>query len=233
MRLDKFLSHTGFGSRAEVKKLIKKKQVVVNGQLAKEVNKQIDEYQDVIQVGGEKVVYEKFVYYLLNKPAGVITATEDKQHRTVLDLLSPTDWQEDLFPVGRLDKDTTGLLIITNDGKTAHDWLSPKKHVTKVYQALVEGVMTKEDQQAFFSGMVLSNGEVCLPAELTLLQIDTDKQECLVEIKLSEGKYHQVKRMVAACGKHVKQLHRKQMGNLVLPEDLKQGEYCKMDPQKI
>ena len=149
MRLDKFLAEVGLGSRKEVKQLIKKGQISVNQKIEKSDKKQIDPEKDQVDYQGEILHYQEFYYYLLHKPAGVVSATEDKHDQTVMDIFSPSDYRSDLFPVGRLDKNTEGLLLITNDGKLAHDLLSPKKHVEKEYFAEVQGVMTAEDQQRF------------------------------------------------------------------------------------
>ncbi|MBU5362437.1 MAG: pseudouridine synthase [Enterococcus sp.] len=222
MRLDKFLAEVGLGSRKEVKQLIKKGQIKVNQQTEKSDKKQIDPEKDQIEYQGEILHYQEFYYYLLHKPAGVVSATEDKHDQTVMDLFSPTDYRSDLFPVGRLDKDTEGLLLITNDGKLAHELLSPKKHVEKEYFAEVQGVMTAEDQQRFVEGILL-DGEMTLPAELLIDEATENKSK--VRIILHEGKFHQVKRMVKACGKEVTYLKRIRMGKLTLPQELLKGNY--------
>lgn len=222
MRLDKFLAEVGLGSRKEVKQLIKKGQIKVNQQTEKSDKKQIDPEKDQIEYQGEILHYQEFYYYLLHKPAGVVSATEDKHDQTVMDLFSSTDYRSDLFPVGRLDKDTEGLLLITNDGKLAHDLLSPKKHVEKEYFAKIAGVMTAEDQRCFVDGIML-DGELTLPAELII--DETNSETSQVRIILHEGKFHQVKRMVKACGKEVTYLKRIRMGKLTLPQDLARGSY--------
>lgn len=222
MRLDKFLAEVGLGSRKEVKQLIKKGQISVNQKIEKSDKKQIDPEKDQVDYQGEILHYQEFYYYLLHKPAGVVSATEDKHDQTVMDLFSPSDYRSDLFPVGRLDKDTEGLLLITNDGKLAHDLLSPKKHVEKEYFAEVQGVMTAEDQQRFVDGFLL-DGERTLPAELLIDEVTENKSK--VRIILHEGKFHQVKRMVKACGKEVTYLKRIRMGKLLLPKELVKGAY--------
>ena len=191
MRLDKFLAEVGLGSRKEVKQLIKKGQISVNQKIEKSDKKQIDPEKDQVDYQGEILHYQEFYYYLLHKPAGVVSATEDKHDQTVMDIFSPSDYRSDLFPVGRLDKNTEGLLLITNDGKLAHDLLSPKKHVEKEYFAEVQGVMTAEDQQRFVDGFLL-DGERTLPAELLIDEVTENKSK--VRIILHEGKFHQVKR---------------------------------------
>lgn len=222
MRLDKFLAEVGLGSRKEVKQLIKNGQIKVNQQTEKSDKKQINPEKDQIEYQGEVLHYQEFYYYLLHKPAGVVSATEDKYDQTVMDLFSPTDYRSDLFPVGRLDKDTEGLLLITNDGKLAHDLLSPKKHVEKEYFAKIAGVMTAEDQRRFVEGIML-DGELTLPAELLIDEATENKSK--VRIILHEGKFHQVKRMVKACGKEVTYLKRIRMGKLTLPQELLKGNY--------
>ena len=222
MRLDKFLVACAVGSRTEVKNFLKAGRVTVNGKKEKSAKLQIDEETDEICFDGKKLDYEEFVYYMMNKPQGVISATEDPKHKTVLDLLDDYARAKEVFPVGRLDIDTHGLLLLTNDGELAHRLLSPKKHVTKIYQARVEGVMTPEDATAFEKGIVLSDGTECMPARLDILS--TTQDESIVQIHLKEGKFHQVKRMVKACGKTVVDLQRLTMGPLKLDESLALGE---------
>ena len=222
MRLDKFLAEAGLGSRKEVKQLIKKGQITVNQQIEKSDKKQVDPEKDRIEYRGELLHYQEFYYYVLHKPAGVVSATEDQRDQTVMDLFSAKDYRSDLFPVGRLDKDTEGLMLITNDGKLAHELLSPKKHVEKEYFAEVSGVMTDEDQQKFTEGIFL-DGERTLPAELSIDEVAEAASK--VRIILHEGKFHQVKRMVKSCGKEVTYLKRIRMGGLTLPQDLAKGKY--------
>ena len=233
MRLDKFLSHLGFGSRKEVKELLKKTQVEVNQQRVKDGKYQLDLAEDHVTLDGETLRYQEFYYYVLHKPQGVISATTDRSHRTVLDLLKAEDYRSDLFPVGRLDKDTTGLLILTNDGAFSHQLLSPKKHVPKRYRAIVAGVMTAADIQAFREGLRIDGDELCLPAELEILRVLADTQESEIQLTITEGKYHQVKRMVKAVGKEVLTLHRETMGDFTLPADLARGTYRGMTPAEL
>lgn len=225
MRLDKFLSHTGFGSRKEVKELLKKKLVQVNGQLEKEGKKAIDETNDQVIVNNQLVQYKKYIYYMLNKPQGVVSATEDREHRTVIDLIAEKDMVQGLFPVGRLDKDTTGLLLLTNNGDLAHQLLSPKKKVPKLYQASVSGIMTDEDSLIFSKGITISGNEICLPAKLKIKQTNEENTTSEIELEIMEGKYHQVKRMVEAVGKKVTTLNRLSMGGINLDQELKPGKY--------
>ncbi|WEG73249.1 pseudouridine synthase [Vagococcus intermedius] len=233
MRLDKFLSHMGLGSRKEVKTFLKKEKIEINGIQIKDGKVSVDENNDIVTLNGEVLYYESEFYYLLHKPQGVISATEDRQHRTVLDLLKAEDYREDLFPVGRLDKDTTGLLLITNDGKLSHELLSPKKHVSKRYYATISGIVTAEDKRVFSEGMLISGGEKCLPGHLEIEGIDLDLNQSYVRVTISEGKYHQVKRMFEALGKQVLTLHRETMGPLVLEEALKIGTYRKLTEKEL
>lgn len=233
MRLDKFLADVGLGSRKEVKGLIKKGQVTVNGKVIKSDKFQVKELTDEIAYLDEKLTYQKNFYYLLNKPAGVVSATQDNYDETVLDLLNDFDYREDLFPVGRLDKDTEGLLLITNDGALAHRLLSPKKHVEKEYFAKVTGVMTAEDVQAFSKGLVISQGEETLPAVLMIDAVNEVEETSEIRLILHEGKFHQVKRMVKAVGKEVTYLKRIRMGNVVLPADLALGEYRELTVEEL
>ncbi|MFS1664541.1 pseudouridine synthase [Streptococcus sp. zg-JUN1979] len=232
MRLDKYLASCGLGSRTVVKQLLKKKQITVNDECITSAKHQVNPEIDTVKHQGISLIYQEFVYYMLNKPAGLLSATEDKQQKTVLDLIESKDKHHSLFPVGRLDKDTTGLLLLTNNGQLAHAMLSPKKHVDKVYQASVSGIMTDEDVRDFASGMTLSDF-TAKPASLRILQVDEDQNECLVEITLSEGKFHQVKRMVAACAKEVISLKRVGMGPLVLDNSLSEGAYRPLKAEEL
>ena len=230
MRLDKFLAEVGLGSRKDVKQLIKKGQISVNQQKEKSDKRQVDPEKDRIEFDGEKLHYQEYYYYLLHKPAGVVSATEDARDRTVMDVFSPKDYRKDLFPVGRLDKDTEGLLLITNDGQLAHELLSPKKHVEKEYFAEVSGRMTVEDQQQFATGIPL-DGELTLPAELFIDEVAEHSSK--VRIILHEGKFHQVKRMVKSCGKEVTYLKRIRMGEVTLPDDLAKGSYRPLTAEEL
>lgn len=232
MRLDKFLVEVGQGSRTEVKQLLKKKQVSVNGKIETSPKTQIDEKADQVICQGQKLSYEKYVYYMLNKPKGVISATEDNHHKTVLDLLDKTAWDKEVFPVGRLDIDTHGLLFLTNNGKLAHAMLSPKKHVDKLYRAKVAGIMTAEDVEHFAKGIELKDF-TCQPAQLEILEIDEAAKTSLVAITIKEGKFHQVKRMVLACGKEVTDLERLSMGPLQLDENLSLGEWRRLTAEEL
>lgn len=225
MRLDKFLSHTGFGSRKEVKGLLKQKKVMVNDKVASKGEMKVDLNQDQVMVNGERIQYQEFHYLMLHKPAGVLSATEDMKQKTVIDLLSEEYQHLNLFPVGRLDKDTEGLLLLTNDGELAHFLLSPKKEVAKRYYARVAGIMNEADCEAFKNRIILEDGFECLPGELEIKSVDEEKQESEVFITIKEGKFHQVKRMVKARSKEVTYLKRLTMGSLVLDSKLQLAEY--------
>ena len=232
MRLDKFLVACAVGSRTEVKNLLKAGRVTVNGKKEKSAKLQIDEKIDEIRFDGQVLEYEEFVYYMMNKPQGVISATEDPKHRTVLDLLDDMARSKEVFPVGRLDIDTHGLLLLTNDGRLAHALLSPKRHVDKTYLAQVKGMMTQEDIETFAEGIPLKDF-TCQPTKLELVSVDTEKEESLVRVTIAEGKFHQVKRMVAYCGKKVVDLQRLTMGTLTLDEDLKRGEWRRLSKEEL
>ena len=218
-RLDKRLASTGRWSRREVKELIRQGRVLVDGVPAARPEDKVGE-ESAVLVDGRAVDCSPFVYLMLYKPAGLLSATEDPRQKTVLDLLPRHLRRRGLFPVGRLDKDTTGLLLLTDDGALAHDLLSPKKHVDKVYWARVDGRVDEEDRAALAAGLVLGDGLRCLPARLDPLG---DGSEC--RITLREGKYHQVKRMLAARGKPVLELKRLSMGSLRLDEALAPGQW--------
>ena len=232
MRLDKFLVACAVGSRTEVKNFLKAGRVTVNGKKEKSAKLQINEEADEICFDGQVLHYEEFVYYMMNKPQGVISATEDPKHKTVLDLLDDLARSKEVFPVGRLDIDTHGLLLLTNDGKLAHALLSPKRHVDKTYLAQINGVMTDEDIETFAQGIPLKDF-TCQPAKLDLVSVDAEKNQSLVRVTIAEGKFHQVKRMVAYCGKEVVDLQRLTMGTLALDEDLKRGEWRRLTKEEL
>ncbi|WP_156009791.1 pseudouridine synthase [Streptococcus ruminantium] len=232
MRLDKYLVDCGVGSRTEVKKILKSKQVMVNNQVETSPKHQIDEKVDQIMVAGQALTHENFVYYLLNKPKGVVSATEDSHHRTVLDLLDDTAHHKGVFPVGRLDIDTHGLLFLTNNGQLAHAMLSPKKHVDKRYRAKVDGIMDRVDVDRFAAGLALKDF-TCQPAQLEILSTDEEKGISLVDITIREGKFHQIKRMVQACGKKVIDLERLSMGPLTLDPSLDSGLYRRLTEAEL
>ena len=222
MRLDKYLCETGFGTRSQVKDLLKKGQVMVNGEVVKKPELKINETTDQILCQGKKASYQKNIYLMLHKPAGVVSATEDSREKTVLDLVRPEDRKNGLFPVGRLDKDTEGLLLLTDDGELAHRLLSPKKHVDKTYYAKIDGQITEEHVKQFREGLDIGDEKKTLPAVLTILLSGPVSE---IEVTVHEGRFHQIKRMFEAVGCKVTYLKRLSMGSLVLDETLQLGEY--------
>ncbi|MCM1022825.1 MAG: 16S rRNA pseudouridine(516) synthase [Prevotella sp.] len=227
MRLDKFLSGQLNISRADAKELIKKCLVTVNGELAKLYDMKIDPERDSVCAEGVPLVYREHVYIMLNKPAGVICATRDRLSETVLELIPPGMRRKNLFPAGRLDKDTVGFVLITDDGEFAHAVLSPKRHVDKRYFAVLEKPARPEDVKLFASGLVIG-GEECLPAELEIT--DNPKE---VYITLREGKYHQIKRMAEAADNKIVYLKRLSIGGLALDASLKEGECREITPGEL
>lgn len=230
MRIDKMLANLGYGSRKEVKGLLKKGAVKINGEIVKDAKEHIDPNQDIVIINGQEVVYKEFIYLMMNKPGGVISATEDNRDETVVDLLEMEDQVYEPFPVGRLDKDTEGLLLITNDGQLSHRLLSPKKHVPKTYFAVIEGEVTEEDIVAFRNGVTLDDGYVTKPGELVILKSGLMSD---IELTITEGKFHQVKRMFQAVGKRVVYLKRISMGSLKLDETLELGEYRELTDEEL
>lgn len=229
MRLDKFLVEMKKGSRSEVKKLIKSGRVTVDGQTVREPEKKLNPELSEIALDGQSVAYASFEYFMLNKPQGVVSATEDSRFQTVVDLIDQAK-RKDLFPAGRLDIDTEGLLLITNDGQLAHQLLSPKKHVDKVYFARVEGILPSDVKEQFAKGLTLDGDVKTLPARLELLKEGPVSE---VHLTIHEGKFHQVKRMFEAVGCHVIYLKRISMGSLVLDETLAPGEYRKLTEEEL
>lgn len=232
MRIDKYLANMNVGSRKEVHQLIKKGIVAVNGTTVKTPKQQVKE-SDQVTVNGDAVAYQKYHYFLLNKPKGVLSATEDRSQPTVISILAPQDRYQGIVPVGRLDKDTTGLLLLTNDGQLNHELLAPGKHVDKVYRAEIAGVANEETVKTFASGMTLGDGTKLQPAELKILSQDEEHDRSTTEIKICEGKYHQIKRMFGAVGMKVVELERISMGKLTLPANLKRGEYLELKLEDI
>lgn len=231
MRLDKYLSDMGAGTRSELKKEIRKSGAVVDGTVVKDPGFSVSESSAVVFRGSE-IAYEEYVYYMLNKPAGIISASEDGREDTVVDLISEPK-RRDLFPVGRLDRDTEGLLLITNDGALAHRLLSPKHHVDKVYFVRVSGILTENDAGLFRDGLVLTDGLECLPADLEILSVSDDDYVSEAEITIREGKFHQVKRMFASIGSEVIYLKRLSMGPISLDPGLAPGEYRRLTPEEL
>ena len=230
MRVDKLLSNVGVASRAELKKYCKQGLIYVNGKVINNPGVQVDSENDEVMFNGEKIVYREFVYIMLNKPDGYISATFDKYDPIVLDLIDQSYLVFEPFPVGRLDKDTEGLLVLTNYGQLAHRVLSPKKHVPKTYYAKIEGKVTQEDILAFEKGVVLDDGYETMPSQLKILKSD-DMSE--IELTIHEGKFHQVKRMFESVGKKVVYLKRLSMGKLKLDESLELGEYRELTEEEV
>ena len=226
MRLDKFLVSMEIGSRSQVKTLVKKGLITVNGAVCKDADSKIDENTDVVAYQGENLSYVKHRYYMLHKPQGVVTATQDNQDKTVMDLLKDVRKKE-LFPVGRLDKDTEGLLLITDDGALAHALLSPKKHVDKIYRVRCRETFSAEDAQALEQGVDIGDDKPTLPAKVQIL----GEKELLLTIH--EGRYHQVKRMLQAINNEVVYLKRETFGNLKLDENLALGEYRELNEEEV
>lgn len=229
-RLDKLISDSGKYSRREAKQLVREGRVTVNGVLPLSAEEKFDPETASVLVDGERLNCAELRYIIMNKPGGILSATEDRTQETVIDLLPKELQRIGLFPVGRLDKDTTGLLILTNDGTFAHSVISPKRHVAKRYRASVDGVLDEGDAAAFESGMTLADGYVCLPAHLEIVRPSVGV------VTVFEGKYHQVKRMFASRGKYVTSLHRLSIGSLELPVELKPGQFAELsapDREKV
>lgn len=229
LRLDKYLADMGIGTRSEVKGYIRKKQVRVNQALPNGPEQKIEPKKDEVTFQGKKIEYVEKEYFMFHKPAGCVSAVTDDSHKTVLDYIH-TRQRKDLFPVGRLDIDTEGLLLITNDGILAHDLLSPGRHVAKTYYARVEGVVTGQDVSAFEAGMDIGESKPLKPAVLAILKSAPVSE---IELTITEGKYHQVKRMFEAVGKKVIYLKRISMGPLELDDRLAPGEYRPLTKEEI
>lgn len=213
--------------------MIKQKFVEVNGKVVKTPKQHVDAETDEVTVGGELLDYQEYVYFMLNKPAGVISATEDERHMTVIDLLEPADLVQEPHPVGRLDIDTEGLLLLTNDGKLTHQLISPNHHVDKCYFAEIDGLVTEEDIKAFKEGVRIENDYQTMPARLTIRSINEDEQLSQVEVTIQEGKFHQVKQMFEAVEKEVLYLKRLSMGSLTLDPKLELGKYRELTKEEI
>jgi 16S rRNA pseudouridine516 synthase len=230
MRIDKMLANLGYGSRKEVKQLLKSSAVTVDGVVVKDAKQHVDTSKQSISLNGEIIEYKEFIYLMMNKPQGVLSATEDSSCETVIDLLELSDQVYEPFPVGRLDKDTEGLLLITNDGQLAHRLLSPKKHVPKTYFAIIDGEVTEDDIKAFAAGLTLDDGYETKPGELKVLKAGIRSD---IELTITEGKFHQVKRMFEAVGKSVVYLQRISMGPLPLDASLELGEYRELSDEEV
>lgn len=231
IRLDKYLADMGVGTRAEVKRMIRQGKVTVDGKVEKSADRKLEAGTACVLAEGKEISYAKYEYYMLNKPAGVVSARSDRREKTVLDLIDSRK-RKDLSPVGRLDKDTVGLLLITNDGALAHRMLSPKKHVDKTYYARVRGTVTEETVKQFAEGIDIGEGQEdwTMPARLLVV-----RQGEISEIRLTiqEGKYHQVKRMFQAAGMEVLYLKRETFGALTLDASLAEGEYRRLTDEEL
>ncbi len=227
VRLDKFLSDNSPLTRSEIRRAIKRCEVTVNGELCKIFDRRVDPEKDKIYLQGQAVSYKNNIYLLMHKPSGVLTASTDKNRQTVIDF-APEEYKHyDLFPVGRLDKDTTGLLLITNDGEFAHKVISPKSGIEKSYIASVTGELRSNAAEMFRDGVVLTDGTVCKPAKFELMNDDK------VRVVLTEGKYHQVKRMLACVGLAVEKLHRERIGKLYLPDNIPEGGFVELSGKEL
>ncbi|OOM11386.1 pseudouridine synthase [Clostridium saccharobutylicum] len=230
-RLDKIISNLGYGSRKDVKSFVKKGLIEVDGVIAKDNGMAVDPEKSSIKINGEEILYRKYIYLMMNKPAGVISATHDNRDETVVDLLEIDHQAFEPFPVGRLDKDTVGLLLLTNDGELNHRLISPKWHVDKVYYAKIDKKVDEKDVIAFKDGVALDDGYKCLEAKLEILSSSDDESE--VRITIQEGKFHQVKRMFEAVNKKVTYLKREEFGGLLLDTELEEGEYRELTDDEL
>lgn len=230
-RLDKIISNLGYGSRKDVKSFAKKGIIEVDGVVVKDNGMLVDPEKSVIKINGEEIFYRKYIYLMMNKPDGVISATHDNRDETVIDLLELEHQVFEPFPVGRLDKDTVGLLLLTNDGELNHRLIAPKWHVDKVYYAKINKEVDAKDVIAFKNGITLDDGYKCLEAKLEILNSNDEGSE--VKITIQEGKFHQVKRMFEAVGKKVTYLKREEFGGLLLDPELEEGEYRELTDEEL
>lgn len=230
-RLDKVLSNLGYGTRKEIKQIVKQGLIEVNGELVKDNGIKVDPEIDRISVDGEEIFYKKFIYLMMNKPDGVISATHDSKDETVIDLLEIEHQVFNPFPVGRLDKDTVGLLLLTNDGELNHRLISPKWKVDKIYYAKINKKVNDNDIKRFKEGITLDDGYLCKEAKLEILNSSDEGSEIMLTIQ--EGKFHQVKRMFEAVGKMVTYLKRVEFGTLKLDADLEEGEYRELTDDEV
>ncbi len=232
LRLDKYLTEMGEGTRSQIKEMARKGRILVDGIPEKRAERKIDPEQQQVSVDGRPVSYVRYEYYMLNKPQGVVSATDDSRYETVISLIEERK-RDDLFPVGRLDIDTEGLLLITNDGDLAHRLLSPKKHVDKVYFARIEGELPPDAKERIEEGLVLSDGTPTMPARLEVRKQGKGEVPSEIYLTIREGKFHQVKRMFETLGCCVIYLKRMSMGSLILDEALKPGEYRPLSEDEI
>ena len=232
IRLDKFLSEMSGWTRSEVKKIVRTGSVTVDGNEVKKPETKIDEKLSIVSVDGRQIKYNKYEYYMLNNPKGFVSATTDREHKTVVDIISSSE-KKDLFPVGRLDIDTEGLLLITNDGELAHRLLAPKNHVEKTYYVEVSGILDDVDVDAVEKGLDIGEEKNTIPAKMEILKTDIQNNISSCYLTIHEGKFHQVKRMMKKLGKTVTYLKRVSMGSLILDSKLKKGNYRKLTEQEI
>ncbi len=230
-RLDKIISNLGYGSRKYVKSFVKKGLIEVDGNIVKDNGMLVNPEKSIIKVNGEKIIYKKYIYIMMNKPQGVISATHDNRDETVVDLLELDHQVFNPFPIGRLDKDTVGLLLLTNDGELNHKLISPKYHVDKVYYAKIDKKVGEKDIEDFKKGIVLDDGYKCMEAKLEILNADDEGSE--IRVTIQEGKFHQVKRMFEAVNKKVVYLKREEFGGLKLDSDLEEGEYRELTEEEL
>lgn len=230
MRLDRFFSSQQLLSRREIRPLLRAGLIRVNGVEARSPEEKVDPERDIILLRGEPVGYKRYLYLMLNKPRGVVSATEDRTHTTVLDLVPPALWRDGLFPAGRLDRDTTGFVLLTDDGEFAHAMLSPRQHVPKTYEVQLDGELLPEARRQLEEGITLADGERCRPVQLALLQ---EGPQPVWQIVLHEGKYHQIKRMFGVVGLGVNALRRVQIGGLALDPRLKEGEVRELATEEV
>jgi 16S rRNA pseudouridine516 synthase len=230
-RLDKIISNLGYGSRKDVKAFARKGIIEVDGVIVKDSSMSFDPEKSVIKVNGEEIVYRKHIYLMMNKPDGVISATHDNKDETVIDLLELNHQVFEPFPIGRLDKDTVGLLLLTNDGELNHRLIAPKWHVDKIYYAKIDKKVDEKDIVAFKNGVTLDDGYKCLEAKLEILNSSDEGSE--IRLTIQEGKFHQVKRMFEAVGKNVTYLKREEFGGLLLDPELQEGEYRELTDEEL
>ncbi len=230
-RLDKIISNLGYGSRKDVKTFVKKGLIEVDGVIAKDNGMSVDPEKSSIKINGEEILYRKYIYLMMNKPDGVISATQDNKDETVIDLLEIDHQVFEPFPIGRLDKDTVGLLLLTNDGELNHRLISPKWHVDKIYYAEIDQKVDESDIEKFKKGIVLDDGYKCMEAKLEIISSSDERSE--IRLTIQEGKYHQVKRMFEAVGKKVTYLKREEFGGLKLDEELEEGEYRELTDDEL
>jgi len=230
-RLDKIISNLGYGSRKDIKSFAKKGLIEVDGVIVKDNGMAVDPEKSSIKINGEEIVYRKYIYLMMNKPDGVISATRDNRDETVIDLLDVDHQNFEPFPIGRLDKDTVGLLLLTNDGELNHRLIAPKWHVDKVYYAKINKNVDENDIIAFQNGITLDDGYKCLEAKLEILSSSDELSE--IRLTIQEGKFHQVKRMFEAVDKEVIYLKREEFGGLILDPTLEEGEYRELSDEEL